>query len=247
MAEAISKRQDRFAAVALLCFADMDEAANELERAVKRLGMKGGMLFTNISGKPVDIPQMFPVYEKAQSLDVPLWIHPISWNYYDWVRDFLIWQIFGWPIDTTLAMARLVYGGVLEKFPRLKFITHHAGGTTPYLIGRVIDTYDQNAELMRLSGSSAITGPAAKKPIDYYHMFYGDTALSGIPSAMNCGYEMFGSDRFAFGSDYPFGPDAGQRFIHANLTAIESLKLSSSDIKKVLVGNSQSLLGMKKG
>lgn len=247
MAEVIANRQDRFAAVALLCFADMDEAANELERAVKHLGMKGGMLFTNISGKPVDIPQMFPVYEKAQSLDVPLWIHPISWNYYGWVRDFLIWQIFGWPIDTTLAMARLVYGGVLEKFPRLKFITHHAGGTTPYLIGRVIDTYDQNAELMRLSGSSAITGPAAKKPIDYYHMFYGDTALSGIPSAMNCGYEMFGSDRFAFGSDYPFGPDAGQRFIHANLTAIESLKLSSSDLKKVLVGNSQSLLGMKKG
>jgi aminocarboxymuconate-semialdehyde decarboxylase len=248
MAEAISKRQDRFAAVALLCFADMGEAANELERAVKHLGMKGGMLFTNISGRPVDIPQIFPVYEKAQSLDVPLWIHPISWNYYDWVRDFLIWQIFGWPIDTTLAMARLVYGGVLEKFPRLKFITHHAGGTTPYLIGRVIDTYDQNEELMRLSGSSAITpGPAAKKPIDYYHMFYGDTALSGIPSAMNCGYEMFGSDRFAFGSDYPFGPESGQRFIHANLTAIDSLKLSDRDRKKVLVGNAQSLLGMKPG
>ena len=147
MAEAVAKHPDRFVGVALLSFVDMDEAAKELERCVKQLGMKGAMLFTHISGRPIDIPELSPVYEMAQRLDVPLWIHPISWNYYDWVRDFLIWQIFGWPIDTTLAMARLVYGGVLEKFPDLKFITHHAGGTTPYLIGRVIDTYDQNEEL----------------------------------------------------------------------------------------------------
>jgi uncharacterized protein len=230
----------------LLCFLDMDEAANELDRAVKRLGLKGAMLFTNISGKPLDIPQLSQVYEKAQSLNVPLWIHPISWNYYDWVRDYLIWQIFGWPIDTTLAMARLVYGGVLEKFPRLKFITHHAGGTTPYLIGRVIDTYDQNEELMRLSASGATAPlPTTKKPIDYYRMFFGDTALSGIPSAMNCAYEMFGSEHLVFGSDYPFGPNGGQRFIHSNLAALDTLHLPDRDRKRVLVENARLLLGMK--
>ena len=247
MAEAVVKRPDRFAGVALLCFLDTDEATNELERAVKHLGLKGAMLFTNISGQPLDIPQLFQVYEKAQSLDVPLWIHPISWNYYDWVRDYLIWQIFGWPIDTTLAMARLVYGGVLEKFPSLKFITHHAGGTTPYLIGRVIDTYDQNEELTRLSGSGvrAARTAAARKPIDYYRMFYGDTALSGIPSAMNCAYEMFGPERLVFGSDYPFGPDSGQRFIHSNLAALDTLKLPDRDRRRVLVENARSLLGMK--
>lgn len=246
MAEAIAKHQDRFAGVALLCFVDPGEAANELERAVKHLGMKGAMLFTNIGGKPVDMPGLSVVYEKAQGLNVPLWIHPISWNYYDWVRDYLTWQIFAWPMDTTLAMARIVYGGVLEKFPNLKFITHHAGGTTPYLIGRVIDTYDQNEELMRLSGSVGGRNPhGEKKPIDYYHMFYGDTALSGIASAMNCGYEMFGSERFVFGSDYPFGPDSGQRFIHSNLTAIDALKLPDRDRKRVLFGNAHTLLGMK--
>jgi aminocarboxymuconate-semialdehyde decarboxylase len=245
LAEAIAKRLDRFAGVALLCFQDMDEASLELERSVKQLGFKGAMLFTNIAGRPLDIPEMSKVYEKAQSLDVPLWIHPISWNYYDWVRDFLIWQIFGWPIDTTLAMARIVYGGVLEKFPKVKFITHHAGGTTPYLIGRVVDTYDQNEELMRLSGDpSRAHPPAAKPPIDYYKMFYGDTALSGIPGAMQCAYEMFTSERLAFGSDYPFGPDRGQRFIGSNLTAINSLKLGSRDQKKVLVDNARALLRM---
>lgn len=245
MAEAVSKRPDRFVGVALLCFADMDEAAKELERAVKQLGFKGAMLFTNISGAPIDTPALFPVYETAQRLDVPLWIHPISWNYYDWVRDYLIWQIFGWPVDTTLAMARLVYGGVLEKFPKLKFITHHAGGTTPYLIGRVIDTYDQNEELTRLSQPGfAAPPPTAKKPIDYYRMFYGDTALSGIPSAMSCAYEMFGPERLAFGSDYPFGPDSGQRFIRSNLTAIDALNLPDQARRKVLVGNARLLLGV---
>ena len=246
MAEVIAKRQDRFAGVALLCFLNPEEAANELERAVKHLGLKGAMLFTNIAGRPVDMPQLFPVYERAQGLDVPLWIHPISWNYYDWVRDYLIWQVFGWPMDTTLAMARLVYGGVLEKFPKLKFITHHAGGTTPYLIGRVIDTYDQNEELTRLSESGpSAPRPAAKKPIDYYRMFYGDTALSGIATAMGCAYEMFGSEHMVFGSDYPFGPDSGQRFIHSNLAAIDTLKLPGRDQRRILVENARSLLRMK--
>ncbi len=247
MAEAIAKRSDRFVGVALLSFLDAQEAASELERAVKHLGMKGAMLFTNIGGRPVDMPQLFPVYEKAQALDVPLWIHPISWNYYDWVRDHLIWQIFGWPIDTTLAMARLVYGGVLEKFPKLKFIAHHAGGATPYLIGRVIDTYDQNEELMRLSGGSGSHAPPplAKKPIDYYRMFYGDTALSGIDGAMTCAHEMFGSDRLAFGSDYPFGPENGQRFIHSNLAAVNNLKLPDRERNKILHENARYLLGLK--
>jgi uncharacterized protein len=241
MAETVAKRKDRFVGVGLLCFQDMSEAAKELERCVKQLNFKGAMLFTNISGRPLDIPELSKVYEMAQTLDVPLWIHPISWNYYEWVRDYLIWQVFGWPIDTTLAMARIVYGGVYEKFPKLKLITHHAGGTTPFLIGRVVDTYDQNEELMRLSDSKS--GHAmSKTPIEYYKMFYGDTALSGVPGAMQCAYEMFQSDRLIFGSDYPFGPDAGQRFIRSNLAAIDSLRLADHARKKILNENARSLL-----
>jgi predicted TIM-barrel fold metal-dependent hydrolase len=151
------------------------------------------------------------------------------------------------PVDTTLALA---YGGVLEKFPSLKLITHHGGGTTPYLIGKVVDTYDQNDELTRLSGLASATGSArapltAKKPIDYCRMFYGDTALSGVPSAMNCAYQMFGPERLVFGSDYPFGPESGQRFIHANLTAIDSLNLPNSARTNLLVANARRLLRIK--
>lgn len=243
MAEEIES-QNRFVGVALLCFEDPEEAAGELERAVRQAGLKGGMIFTNIQGRPLDSPDLFCVYEKAVELDVPLWIHPISWNYYDWVRDYLIWQIFGWPIDTTLAMARLVYGGVLEKYPHLKLITHHAGGTVPYLIGRVVDTYDQNEELTRLSGemNAAPAETNTRTPLEYFRMFYGDTALSGIPGAMRCAYDMFGAGRLLFASDYPFGPDAGQRFIGSNLEALGGLGLDAASMERVRFKNSQDLL-----
>jgi aminocarboxymuconate-semialdehyde decarboxylase len=76
-------------------------------------------------------------------------------------------------------------------------------------------------------------------------MFYGDTALSGIATAMGCAYEMFGSEHMVFGSDYPFGPDSGQRFIHSNLAAIDTLKLPGRDQRRILVENARSLLRMK--
>ena len=244
MAETVARNPRRFTAIALLCFQNIEESVAEMERAVHELGMKGAMIFTHIQGKPLDTPDLFAIYAKAIELDVPLWIHPISWNYYEWVRDYLIWQIFGWPIDTTLAMARLVYGGVLEKFPTIKFITHHAGGTVPYLWGRVIDTHDQNEELTKLSAGSGKEGSKSpvKTPMDYFHMFYGDTALSGLTEAMRCAHQMFGSDRLLFGSDYPFGPDGGRRFIRTNLSALSDIGLGPDAHRNVLFRNSESLL-----
>ncbi len=249
MTETVAGNPRRFAGVGLLCFQNIDQAVAELERVVRELGMKGAMIFTHIQGKPLDMPSLFPIYAKAVELDVPLWIHPISWNYYDWVRDFLIWQIFGWPIDTTLAMARIVYGGVLEKFPKIKFIAHHAGGTVPYLLGRVIDTHDQNEELVQLSAGSGKEGAISseKTPEDYFRMFYGDTALSGLSGAMRCAHEMFGSDRLLFGSDYPFGPDDGRRFIRTNLSALSALELEPSAHAKVLSRNAEALLKLDTG
>jgi len=96
---------------------------------------------------------------------------------------------------------------------------------------------------MRLSEDPQKSAPTpTKAPIDYYRMFYGDTALSGVPGAMQCAYEMFTSERLLFGSDYPFGPDRGQRFIRSNLAAIDTLRLGDRDRKKVLVENARALL-----
>ncbi len=241
LAEAVVRQRDRFVGVALLSFRDIDSAVAEMHRAVDELRFAGAMLFTNIEGEPLDSERLFPIYRTACALDVPLWLHPVSWNYYPWVRDYLIWQIFGWPLDTTLAMARIVYGGVFDRFPQLKLITHHAGGAVPSLIGRVIDTYDQRRDLLRVAG----TEPSAKvleSPPDAFRRFYADTAVSGVTNTLRGANELFGNERLVFGSDYPFGPELGERFLRANLEAVEQLGLSEADTEKILDSNARQLL-----
>jgi aminocarboxymuconate-semialdehyde decarboxylase len=246
MADAVLRFPKRFAGVALLFMDDPEAAEMELRRCIHELGFKGAMIFTNVGGKPIDDSHFDRIYGTAVELEVPLWLHPVSWNYYDWVRDYLIWQIFAWPMDSTLAMARLVYGGVMARFPRLKVITHHAGGVLPFLIGRVIDTHVQNQELSRLSGSEHAPSPSdADNPANTFKLFYGDTALSGIPSAMDCAYQFFGSEKLVYGSDYPFGPAEGESFIRSNHAALECLRLTQAENEKVLFRNSENLLKMQ--
>jgi aminocarboxymuconate-semialdehyde decarboxylase len=243
LAEAISKQNDRFLGVALLSFSHIEHAVVELTRTIEKLGFVGAMLFTNIEGQPLDSPSLRPLYERAVKLDVPLWLHPVSWNYYPWVREYLIWQIFGWPIDTTLAMARIVYGGVFDLFPELKIIAHHAGGAVPPLFGRVVDTYDQYVELERLStADSAEMNVQPSNPVQNFAHFYADTAVSGSVPALRAAVDVFGAGHVLYGSDYPFGPDTGQRFIRANLDAVRTLQLSPADTTSILSETCRALL-----
>jgi predicted TIM-barrel fold metal-dependent hydrolase len=248
LAETIARRPDRFVGVALLPFCDTRSAVEEMERAVKQLGLKGAMIFTNIHGRPLDLAEFFPIYEKAIQLGVPLWMHPVSWNYFPWVRDYLLWQIFCWPFETTLAMARLVYGGVMERYSSLKWITHHSGGTVPFLVGRVSDIYDQEQEFAALYGyhgeaRQEQNSETSRRPEDQFRMFYSDVALSGWQPSFICAYQFFGADRLVFGSDYPFGPEQGERFLRGNLAAVEKLEMSAAERIQVLEKNALALLG----
>jgi uncharacterized protein len=248
MAEEVARHADRFVGVALLSFGDVGSAVTEMQRAVTQLGLKGAMLFTHIGGRPLDLPEFHPLYEKAIELGVPLWLHPISWDYFPWVREHLLWQTFCWPFDTTLAMARLVYGGVMERYPALKVITHHAGGTVPFLLGRVIDVYDQEREFATLYGQGAFARDVATlpqyRPEELFRMFYADVALSGWLPSLGCAYEFFGPDRLVFGSDYPFGPERGERFLRTNLAAVEDLQLPRKERSTILEKNARMLLGL---
>jgi uncharacterized protein len=248
MAEEVARHADRFVGVALLSFDDIGSAVTEMHRAVTKLGLKGAMIFTHIGGHPLDLPEFYPIYEKAIELGVPLWLHPISWDYFPWVREHLLWQIFCWPFDTTLAMARLVYGGVMERYPTLKLITHHAGGTVPFLLGRVIDVYDQERGFATLYGQGSIARDIAPlpqyRPEELFRTFYADVALSGWLPSLACAYDFFGSDRLVFGSDYPFGPERGERFLRSNLAAVEQLRLPRGEHSKILEKNARMLLGL---
>jgi aminocarboxymuconate-semialdehyde decarboxylase len=175
--------------------------------------------------------------------DLPIWIHPLRRimvpDYPTERASFnFINSIFGWPYETTAAMTRLVFAGVFEKFPKIKFITHHCGGMIPYFADRIIAHY-HNA----LWGHKDTVFPGlTKPPIEYFKMFYNDTALNGNTSALMCGYNFFGEDHLLFGTDMPYDHENGALSIRQTIEAIEGMGISESSKKKIYEENARNLL-----
>ena len=144
MAELVHRYPDRFvAAVANLSMNNIDAALKETDRAIKTLKFKGVQIYTHVNGEPLDLPRFKPLYEKMAAYNLPIFIHPYreratipDYPTEDKSRYGLNSSL-GYPYETSLAMARLVYGGVLESYPNLKFITHHCGGMVPFFSGRI--------------------------------------------------------------------------------------------------------------
>lgn len=181
MAALVDKHKDRFvAAVACLPMNDVDAALEETDRAIGTLHFKGVQLYTPTLDKALDSEEFLPLYEKMSGYDLPIWIHPKrEINTPDYKSEnhskYWIFSMFGWPYETTSAMARLVFSGILEKYPNLKFITHHCGGMVPYFAERMAGGQDYAQVLLRAKFKERLSRP----PEDYFRMFYADTALYG--------------------------------------------------------------------
>jgi aminocarboxymuconate-semialdehyde decarboxylase len=155
-----------------------------------------------------------------------------------------IWQVLGWPYETSIAMARFVFSGLLEKLPDLRLITHHCGAMIPFLSGRAETLWAQLGSRSADGSDADILKRMSKKPIDYFKMFYADTVLGGSASALRCGIDFFGIDKIVFASDCPFDPENGPMFIREGIRSIEDLKLSDADNRKIYFGNALKLLNM---
>jgi predicted TIM-barrel fold metal-dependent hydrolase len=241
IAEFASRKPDRFVGLGVLPVVD-DETMREFERLHGELGLKGVLIFSNIEGKPLDDESMWPLYERAAAVDLPIWIHPQHSNFYPWIRKDVLDRVLAWPFDTSLAMARLVYGGVFERFPGIKFVTHHMGAMVPYFASRIAAFAESSAEeYSRLGlGESGprITGP----PLDHFRRFYNDCISNGSPSAVRLALDFFGEDHILFGTDFPFGPDDGERWPLDELRNIRSMALEETVREKILHGNAEKLL-----
>jgi aminocarboxymuconate-semialdehyde decarboxylase len=243
IAEFAARRPDRFLGVGVLPVVDPTMMA-EFERIHSELGLKGVLIFSNIEGKPLDDESMWPLYERAAALDFPIWIHPQHANFYPWIRQEVLDRVLGWPFDTSLAMCRLVYGGVFERFPEIKIVTHHMGGMIPYFAAR-IDAFARNmsVEYAKLGMGERIgpdlTGPA----IDHFRRFYNDCISNGSPEAVRVALNFFGPDRILFGTDFPFGPDDGETWPLDELRTIREMEMTEEEREKILHGNAEKLLG----
>jgi predicted TIM-barrel fold metal-dependent hydrolase len=242
MAELVNTYPDRFvAAVAGLPLNDIDASLRETERAIRELKFKGIQIFSSINGKPLDRDEFMGLYEMMVGYDLPIWIHPakdkIVPDYPDETYSkFTLFTAFGWPYETTLAMARLVFSGILEKYSTLKFITHHCGAMIPFFSKRVL--------LVREGPEPGKGTPLTQPALEYFKKFYADTVLGGSTPALMCGHTFFGPDHMLFGSDYPYpgGPEHGDVALGEVIRSVEMMDVPKGEKTGIFSRNARRIL-----
>jgi len=204
-------------------------------------------VFTNVLGKPLTAPETLPLFELMAKLDLPIWLHPARGaDFPDYQKEkkshYEIWWTFGWPYETSVAMAHIVFEGLFDRFPDLKVITHHMGGMIPYFEGRVGPGWDQLGKRTSDVDYTKLLRKLKKRPVDYFRLFYADTALFGAWEATRCGLRFFGPGRVLFASDSPFDPEKGSMYTRTTIEIVDRLDLSPEERHAIYEGNARRLL-----
>lgn len=224
---------NRFIGIASVPLQNIERAIDELDRAVLKLGMRGVLMGTNVNGEDIDSPTFFPFYEKVHALGIPILIHPFSMMAGKRLKSYRLEPVLDFMFENTIAMTKVILGGVLKKFPNLKFCFPHLGGTFPYLMGRISKAYRVYPEV-RVN----IDEP----PENFLNYFYLDTAYFN-PVSMDCALSYFEIEQFVFGSDYPFL--IGEPPTSAIRQIKEYSSITEEERKKVFEGNPLRLLGLR--
>jgi aminocarboxymuconate-semialdehyde decarboxylase len=203
-----------------------DRALDELERARKLPGMCGVYMGTNVAGHDLDDPLFEPILARVEALDLPIFLHPVETIGGDRLKPFFLSNLLGNPIDTAIAACRLIFGGVLDRHPKLQVCLPHAGGVLPILVGRLDQGWKTRPELKAL--------PQA--PSTYLQRFTYDTITHSKP-VMEFVIKQVGAERVMTGSDYCFamGYDRPAQFL-------EQVDLTSAQRQMILGGNAARLL-----
>jgi predicted TIM-barrel fold metal-dependent hydrolase len=249
LAELCAKHPRRFIAfTASLPMNNPEELMKEMIRSTTELGALGVQIFTNVAGKPLDDPDYLPLFEEAARRDLTIWLHPARGadmpDYKTEDRSkYEIWWALGWPYETSVAMSRIVFSGLFDRFPHLKIITHHLGGMIPYFEGRAGYGWDMLGSRTSEPDYTVVLRTLKKRPLDYFRMFYGDTALFGAQAATRCGLDFFGVDNVLFASDVPFEPSPGL-YIRETIRVIENLGLTADEKDRIYQKNAERLLNL---
>lgn len=250
MAELCQKFPLRFPAfIATVPLNNPDEMVNESRRAIEQLGAVGVQIFTQVNGKPIDLPEFEPFFESMAQSGKPVWLHPARGESFSDYKteersEYEIWWTFGWPYETSAAMARLVFSGLFDKYPELKVITHHAGGMVPFFEGRVGAGWDQMGKRTSDRDLGAVLKSLQRPHLEYFKEFYADTATFGSARAIEHAMEFFGDDRVLFASDAPFDPEGGPMYIRETIRIIESLDITDKQRQMIFQDNAVALLGL---
>jgi aminocarboxymuconate-semialdehyde decarboxylase len=251
MAELVRSHPGRFAGfTACVPMDDPDAAVAELDYATNQLGALGAQIYTHVHGEAMDDTRFDPFYARAAELGSLIQVHPCrssAWADYPTEQrsKFEIWWTFGWEYDLSAFMARIVFSGVLERYPALKLLIHHGGSMVPHFSGRVGPGWDQLGARTPPDQQDDITGyPLTRRPIEYFRQMYGDTAMFGAAHALRCSIDFYGTDHILFGSDSPYDPERGPGYIRATIKNLGEIGLSAEEKDAIFRGNVIRLTGL---
>jgi predicted TIM-barrel fold metal-dependent hydrolase len=235
MAAAQSAHPDRFAAFAALNLRQPDEAAREFERCVRKLGFKGAMIHGTTDGLFLDDPRFSPFWEAAESLDVPVYLHPapppepVQTAYFHGLNEslayFLSTAAWGWHCETGMHVLRLIGAGVFDRYPKLQVIIGHMGENLPFSLARADFILGRTHP------------PLPRRVTEYFqqHIHVTTSGYFTLPPFL-CTLQVIGADRILFSVDYPYASNAqGRQFL-------DSLPVSAADLHKIAHGNAERLL-----
>jgi aminocarboxymuconate-semialdehyde decarboxylase len=227
IAKHIAAHPKRFMGIATLPMQDLKRAADELKRAMTKLGLRGTMIGSNIMGKNLDDSSFEPLWATAEELDAFVFVHPNNVAGADRLKLYYLRNLIGNPLDTTIAAACLIFGGVLDRHPKLKVCLAHGGGFVPYQAGRW-----QHGWAVRPEPKVNVSEP----PQNIIGRFFYDTILHSDQS-LQFMIAQAGSDRVVLGSDYPYDMGMVDCVKH-----VRSLKISDADKASILGGRAAQLL-----
>jgi len=229
-AQVVADKRGRFAALATLPLNHPAASVQELRRAMEQLHFRGAMVFSNINGVALWDQRFWKLYEVADELGAMFHIHPTNPVGVEAMLDYWLMPLVGFLFDTTLAAAGLVFSGVTERFPRMRWVLGHLGGAIPYLAERLDRGYEAFKECRK---------NISKPPSHYLKQFYFDT-VNFDPRAIELAVKFAGAGQILAGSDYPHQIGS----IEKMLSSIRGVNVSEDDKQRILGGNATQLLGL---
>jgi len=229
-ARVVADKKGRFVALATLPLCDPAASVAELRRAMEQLKFRGAMVFSNINGVALSDQRFWPVWEAANELGAVIQIHPTNPVGVEAMLDYWLMPLVGFLMDTTLAAGSLVFSGVAERFPNIKWVLGHLGGAIPYLVERLDRGYEAFADCRK---------NISKPPSSYLKKFYFDT-VNFDPRALELAVSFAGAEQILAGSDYPHQIGS----IPKMLVSLKALGVGEEERAGILGGNAKRLLGI---
>lgn len=250
LAELVERHPDRFAGyLAALPMHAPDDAVREAERAFRN-GANGLQVHTNVNGVSVADPRFLGVFETALKHDKPILLHPARRpDMVDLPSEkmsrYEAWVIFGWPYETSVIMTHMVFSGFLDRLPGIKLLVHHLGAMVPFFESRIRHGWAELGTRTESKDPAMVPQKLNRPVLDYFRLFYGDTALAGSRAGIACGLEFFGAEKVLFASDCPFDAEGGVLYITETIAALASLDLAPDARERICHGNAERLFGIR--